>query len=244
MHQVTLPTGQAIDLPTRWGKLTLGQFVRLAELPEQSDVYNFLSVFLNLSPLEVMNLPAAFVNEQVLPVLDFAAGTVPDFASFTRPPYLHLPGETPLTARALKTLDSLDIITFGQATDLGALLQDATMPVLQKRLRALAIVFYPAYVSGDYDSDAITAFAEKVCSQALLEEVLPITDFFLTNTTSSAAATPANSSAFPSPETRKLPASKPWWKSGMRWLWSTRWPLVTKRSGATSGASAGAKSTR
>jgi hypothetical protein len=241
MHPLALPNTRALDLPTRWGEVTLGQFARLTELPEQSDVYNFLSVFLDLSPLEVMNLPAALVNEQLLPVLDFAANTVPDFEGFTLPRFLHLPGETMLTARTLPVLTSLDIVTFGQATDLGTVLQDASMPVMQKRLRVLAIVFYPAYVGGDYDSDAITDFADKVCSQASLEEALPITDFFLSSTTSSAVATPASSSASPSPETRKPPASKPWWKSGMRWLWSTRWPVGIRRSGATSGASPGAR---
>lgn len=236
MYPVTLPACQAIDLPTRWGEVTLGQFARLTDLPEGSDVYNFLSVFLNLAPVEVMNLPAAFVNEQVLSVLDFAVSTVPDLASFTLPRTLSLPGETAITARTLPVLTSLDIITFGQATDLGALLQDATMPVMQKRLRALAIVFYPAYVGGDYDSDAIADFAEKVCSQALLEDALPITDFFLSSTTASGAATLPNSGASPSAATSAPPASKPWWKNGMRWLWSTRWPLGTRRSGATSGA--------
>lgn len=227
------------ELPTRWGEVTLGQFERLTELPEQSDVYNFLSVFLNLSPLEVMNLPAVFVNEQLLPVLDFAANSVPDFESFTLPPSILLPFE--FGQRQLPVAKSLDIVTFGQATDLGAVLQDATIPVLQKRLKVLAIVFHPAYVGGDYDSDAIDDFAERVCSCAVLEEALPITDFFLSSTTSSVVATPASSSASPSAETRRPPASKPWWRSGMRWLWSTRWPLATRRSGPTSGASSGAR---
>lgn len=240
MECVTLPgAARYTELPTRWGEVTLGQFARLTELPEQSDVYNFLSVFLDLSPLEVMNLPAAFVNEQLLPVLDFAASTAPDFASFTLPPSITLPFE--FGQRQLPVAKSLDIVTFGQATDLGAVLQDAAMPVLQKRLKVLAIVFQPAYVGGDYDSDATADFAEKVCSCAVLEEALPITDFFLSSTTSSVVATPPSSSASPSPETRKPPASKPWWKNGMRWLWSTRWPLATKRSGATSGASPGAR---
>lgn len=242
MQAIKLPNAAAsVGLPTHWGEVTLGQFARLTELPEQSDVYNFLSVFLNLSPLEVMNLPAAFVNEQVLPLLDFAANTVPDFTSFTMPRTLHLPGETAITARALPVLPSLDIVTFGQATDLGTVLQDATLPAMQKRLRTLAIVFHPAYVGGAYDSDAIEDFAEQVCSQASLEEALPITDFFLGSTMPSGAATPASSSAFPSLETRKPQASRPWWKSGMRWLWSTRWPVATKRAGPTSGASPGAR---
>jgi hypothetical protein len=240
MQCVTLPNAeQHTELPTRWGEVSMGQFARLTELPEQSDVYNFLSVFLDLSPLEVMNLPAAFVNEQLLPVLDFAGSTVPDFASFTLPPSILLPTE--FGEVQLPVAKSLDIVTFGQATDLGAVLQDATMPVMQKRLRVLAIVFHPAYVGDRYDSDAIEDFAEKVCSQASLEEALPITDFFLSSTTSFAAATPASSSASPSPETRKPQASKPWWKNGMPWLWSTRWPVATKRSGPTSGASLGAK---
>ncbi|MFD1874271.1 hypothetical protein [Hymenobacter bucti] len=233
----TLPN--ILDLPTSWGKVTLGQFMRLTELPEQSDVYNFLSVFVDLSPLEVMNLPWLFVNEQVLPVLDFAASTVPDFESFKLPATLTLPGV--LHGHELPVLTSLDIISFGQATDLGAVLQDAAMPMMQKRLRTLAIVFYPAYVGGDYDSDAIEDFAEKVCSQATLEEALPITDFFLSSTTSSAVATPPSSSAFPLVEMKKPPASKPSWLNGMRWLWSTRWPLATKPAGPTSSASAGAK---
>jgi hypothetical protein len=239
MHPLTLPTGKAIDLPTRWGKVIMGQFARLTELPEQSDVYNFLSVFLNLSPLEVMNQPAAFVNEQVLPVLDFAASTLLDFESFTLAATLTMPGL--LHGRELPVLPSLDIISFGQATDLGAVLRDASLSTMQKRLKVLAIVFYPAYVSGDYDADAIEDFAANVCSQASLEEALPITDFFLSSTTSSAVATPASSSAFPSPETSAPPALKPSWRNGMRWLWSTRWPLGTKRAGLTSSASAGVK---
>jgi hypothetical protein len=241
MHPLTLPDTRTLDLPTRWGKVTLGQFDRLTELPEGADVYSFLSVFLNLSPLEVMNLPATFVNEQVLPVLDFAADTLPDFETFTRPPFLHLPGETPLTGRALRVLDSLDIISFGQATDLGAVLQDAAMPLMQKRMQALAIAFYPAYIGGDYDSDAITDFAEKVCSRAILEEALPITDFFLSSTTSSEKGISPSSSASPSAPTSAPPASKPSWVNGMRWLWSTRWPLGTKPSGLTSGESSGAR---
>jgi hypothetical protein len=231
----------AFDLPTRWGEVTLGQFARLTELPEQSDVYNFLSVFLNLSPLQVMNLPSSFMNEQVLPVLDFAASTVPDFESWPMRPYLDLPGKTDYDGRRLHVAKSLDIITFGQATDLGALLQDATMPTMQKRLKVLAIVAYPAYHSSEYDSDATEDFAEQVCSQARLEEALPITDFFLSSTTSSGVATPASSSAFPSPVMRKQPASKSWFKNGMHWLWSTRWPLAIRRAGPTSSASVGAK---
>jgi hypothetical protein len=224
------------DLPTRWGEVTLGQFTRLTELPEQSDVYNFLSVFLNLSPLQVMNLPSYFMNEQVLPVLDFAANTVPDFESWAMPAYIDLPGKTAYDGRRLHVAKSLDIITFGQATDLGALLQDATLPVMQKRLQVLAIVAYPAYHHSEYDSDQVQEFAEKVCSRAALEQAVPITDFFLSSTTSSAKATPASSSAFPSAMTSAPPASKGWWPSGMRWLWSTRWPLATRRAGPTSSA--------
>jgi hypothetical protein len=236
MYPLTLPTGKVLDLPTRWGKVTLGQFARLTELPEQSDVYNFLSVFLNLSPKEIQNLPEPFVTQQVLPVLDFAASTAPNFESWAMRPYLDLPGKTDYDSRRLHVAKSLDIITFGQATDLGALLQDATMPTMQKRLKVLAIVAYPAYVGGDYDHDAIEDFAEQVCSQARLEEALPITDFFLSSTTSFAAATPASSSASPSPQTRKQPASKSWFRNGMHWLWSTRWPLAIRRAGPTSSA--------
>jgi hypothetical protein len=241
MHPLILPNTRSLDLPTRWGEVTLGEFARLTELPEGSDVYSFLSVFLNLSPLEVMNLPAAFVNEQVLPVLDFAASTVPDFESWPMRPYIDLPGKTNYDGCRLHVAKSLDIISFGQATDLGALLQDTTLPVMQKRLKALAIIAYPAYHSSEYDSDAIEDFAEQICSQAKLHDALPITDFFLSSTTSSAGATPASSSASPSPVMRKQPASKGWFRNGMHWLWSTRWPLAIRRAGPTSSASAGAK---
>jgi hypothetical protein len=242
MYPLTLPDTRTLDLPTRWGEVTLGQFDRLTELPEQSDVYSFLSVFLNLAPVEVMNLPLAFVNEQVLPVLEFAADTVPDFDSFELRPVLHLPGETSLTARALPVNKSLDtVLTFGQATDLGALLLDSEMPEAQKRLRVLAIVLYPAYVGGYYDSDEIEDFANKVCSRASIEEALPITTFFLSNTTLSDEATWLSSSASPSAPTKKPLASKLSWLSGMQWLWSTRWPVATKPSGPTSGESSGAR---
>ena len=176
MFPLTLPDTRTLDLPTRWGEVTLGQAARLAELPDGADVYSFLSVLLNLSPVEVMNLPAAFVDEQLLPVLGFSSDEMPEFGSAPLPPSLILPFE--FGQRQLPVPSALDIVTFGQATDLGAVLQDATMPVPQKRLRALAIVFYPAYVRGDYDSDAIDAFAADVCSHALLEDALPITDFF------------------------------------------------------------------
>ncbi|MGI4863707.1 MAG: hypothetical protein ACRYFZ_07255 [Janthinobacterium lividum] len=240
MHPITLPNATTpTDLPTRWGELTLSQFERLTDLPEKSDVYNFLSVFLNLSPVEIMNLPAAFVNEQVLPVLEFAGGTVPNFESFTMPPSILFP--TDHGQVQLPVPKSLDIVSFGQATDLGALLQDAEVPVLQKRLRALAIVFYPAYVSGDYDSDAIIDFAAKVCSHAVLEDALPITDFFLSSTTLSDAGTLASSSASPSTLTSGPPASKPWWRNGIRWPWSTPSLVATKPAGLSFSASPGAR---
>jgi hypothetical protein len=238
---VTLPDTRTLDLPTRWDEVTLGQFARLTELPEQSDVYNFLSVFLNLSPKEIQNLPEPFVTQQLLPVLDFAGSTVPDFESWPLLEFINLPGKTLFEARKLPVAKSLDIVTFGQATDLGAVLQDATLSTMQKRMKVLAIVFYPAYVDGDYDSDETEDFATKVCSEAKLGEALPITDFFLNSTTSSVVAMPASSSASPSLETRKPPASKPSWLSGMRWLWSTRWPLGIRRAGLTSSASAGVK---
>lgn len=239
MHLLTLPDARTRDLPIRWGEVTLGQSARLAELPEGADVYSFLSTLLDLSPLEVMNLPADFINAQVLPVLGFTTDELPDFGSHPLPPSLILPFE--FGERQLPVPPVLDLVTFGQATDLGAVLQDAAMPVPQKRMRALAIVFYPSYVRGDYDSDAIEAFAADVCSHAMLEDALPITDFFLRSTTSSAGATSPSSSASPSALTSEPPASKPWWRSGMRWLWSTRWPLATKPAGPTSGGSPGAR---
>lgn len=242
MQAITLPNAAtSTPLPTRWGEVTLGQFERLTELPERSDVYNFLSVFLNLSPVEVMNLPSVFVNEQVLPVLEFAVNTVPDFEHFELRPFLNLPGETAITARSLPVAKSLEYVAFGQATDLGALLQDEGLPLLQKRQRALAIVFYPPYVGGEYDSDAIEDFATKVCSQATLEEALPITDFFLLTSTESVVVMPPNSSASPSTLTSAPPASSPWWKSGIRWPWSTPSPVETKPSGPSFSPSHGAR---
>jgi hypothetical protein len=239
MYPIVLPDSRTLALPTRWGEVTLGQAARLAELPDGADIYSFLSVLLNLSPLEVMNLPAAFVNEQVLPVLSFSADEMPGFSGLEMPDTITLPGEPP---RTLPVLSSLDVVSFGQATDLGALLQDTTLPVSQKRIRALAIVLYPAYHgTAEYDADAKDAFGDQVCSQAILEEALPITDFFLPTTTAFAAGTPPSSSASPSAATSTPPASKPSWRNGMRWLWSTRWPVVTKPAGPTSSASAGAR---
>jgi hypothetical protein len=241
MHPLTLPTGKVLDLPTRWGEVTLGQFARLTELPDGSDVYNFLSVFLNLAPVEVMNLPPAFVYEQILPVLEFAASTVPDTATFERPKVLHMRSTGGGLYDEVPVLADLTAATFGQACDLGAVLRDEQMPLVQKRIRTLAIIMHPHWHKGDYDSDAIDDLANYVCVNVAIEEALPITDFFLSSTTSSVVATPASSSASPSPLTRKQPDSKPWYKSGMHWLWSTRWPLAIRRAGLTSSASVGAK---
>jgi hypothetical protein len=241
MHPLVLPNTRVLDLPTRWGEVTLGQFDRLTQLPEQSDVYNFLSVFLNLAPVEVMNLPPAFVYEQVLPVLEFAASSAPDFASFVRPTVLHMRSTGGGLYDEVTVPTDLTASTFGQACDLGAVISDTAMPVMQKRLRVLAILMHPHWQKGDYDSDAIDDLANYVCVNVTLEEALPLTDFFLSSTTSSGVAMPASSSASPSAVTSVPPASKPWWRNGTHWLWSTRWPLAIRRGGPTSSASAGAK---
>ena len=242
MYPIVLPDSRTRDLPTRWGEVTLGQAARLAELPDAADVYSMLSVMLDLSPLEVMNLPADFVVEQLLPVLSFVSDADPDFAAFTLPQTVTLPrNEDAGSTVVVPALTDLTAATFGQATDMGAVLQDAAMPVAQKRIQVLAILLYPGYSFGAYDSDNIAAFAEHVCAFARLEEALPLTDFFLSSTTAFAVATPANSSASRSAPTSAPPASKPWWRNGMRWLWSTRWPVATKLSGPTSGESSGAR---
>ena len=242
MYPIVLPDSRTRELPTRWGEVTLGQAARLAELPEGADVYSFLAALLSLSPLEVMNLPHALVVEQLLPVLSFASDTEPDFAAFTMPNSVTLPrNEDPGSTVAVPAITDLTAATFGQATDLGAVLQDAALPVAEKRIQVLAILLYPGYSFGAYDSDHIAAFAEHVCAFARLEEALPLTDFFLSSTTAFAAATSPSSSASPSAPTSAPPASKPSWQNGMRWLWSTRWPVATKPSGPTSGASSGAR---
>jgi hypothetical protein len=236
MHPLTLPDTRALDLPTSWGEVTLGQFARLTELPEQSDVYNFLSVFLDLAPVEVMNLPPAFVYEQILPVLEFAASTVPDATAFVRPKLLHMRSTGGGLYDEVPVLADLAAATFGQACDLGAVLSDTTMSLPQKRIRALAILMHPHWAKQPYDSDAIDDFADYVCVNVMLKEALPLTDFFLSSTTSFERPTLASSSASPSVPTRKPQGSKGWWPNGMHWLWSTRWPLGTRRAGPTSSA--------
>jgi len=238
MRPITLPNAtSSLPLPERWGELTLGQAARIAELPDGADVYSFLSILLDLSPVEVMNLPTDFVNEQVLPVLSFASDDMPSFSGAALPAIITLP--LAACTKELPVPPSLDIATFGQATDLGTLLQNAAVPVALKRLKALAIIFYPAYYGGEYDSDQVEDFAERVCSEALMEQAVPITDFFLRTTTALGATTTPASSASPSPQTSTPLASKPSWLSGMRWLWSTRWPVETKPSGATSSGAPG-----
>jgi hypothetical protein len=238
MHPLTLPDGRTRELPTRWGEVTLGQFARLAELPEAPDAYSWLSVFLDLSPKEVMNLPRVphdFVNEEVLPVLDFSTAE-PDFTAFARPTILHMRSTGGGLYDEVAVPKELIAATFGQACDLGAVLSDTTMTLHDKRIRALAIIMHPHWQKGDYDSDAIDDFANYVCVNVTIEEAYPITDFFLSSTTLSAKATPPSSSASPSAATSTPPASKPSWQNGMSWLWSTRWPVATKPSGPTSSA--------
>jgi hypothetical protein len=200
-----------------------------------------LSVFLNRGPVEVMNLPAKFVTEQVLPVLEFLKEPMPDYSDAPMPPTITLPGFGRFDARTLPVPASLEVTTFGQATGLGELLQDTEMPTTRKRQLALAIIFYPAYHETGYDQDDKDRFAEQVCSRVSLAEALPITDFFLPITVESGAKSLASSS--PSPST---PTSVPQdWSSssahGMPWLWSTRWPMATKPSGSSSSSSPGLK---
>jgi hypothetical protein len=240
MYQVTIPEAiEPTPLPTQWGELTLGQAARLADLPEGSDVYNLLSVFLNLDPVEVMNLPAVFVNEQVLPALEFLKEPMPDYSAAPHPATITLPGAGLYDARELPVMPALDVTTFGQANGLGELLLDAEMPTTRKRLLALAILFYPAYHNTGYDQDDAVRFAEQVCSGVSVAQALPITDFFLRTTVASGGKSPASSNAFPLTPTSGPQASSSSSAPGMRWLWSMHWPLGTKPSGPSSSTSPG-----
>lgn len=242
MYQVTIPNATApTSLPTQWAQVTLDQAARLAELPDAADIYDMLSVFLDLGPVEVMNLPATFVTEQVLPVLEFLKEPMPDYTEAPMPPTITFPGAGQFDTRQLLVKPNLEATSFGQATDLGGVLQDAEMPTTQKRLLALAILFYPAYHESGYDADDKNRFAEQVCGEVSVAQAIPITDFFLRNTVVSGAKSPTSSSESPSTPTSGLPVSNSSSRPGTRWRWSMLWLLATKPSGASSSTSIGAR---
>lgn len=183
-------------------------------------------MLLTLTRSEVMNLPAALLTPELLAALRFAQEPLPAFP---------LPDTIRIGDVVLPLPSSPELGTFGQATDLGALLIDETLPQAEKRLRALAIYLYPLYYRCGYDSDQIDAFAE-LCRDIPLAQALPVTDFFLPS--SSGYAPPTSSSSSPSlpalPSVRQV--WRNWFRNGIRWPSWMRWPAATKPDGATSSA--------
>jgi hypothetical protein len=238
-YTVQLPD-RTEQLPTNWGEVTLGQAQRLSRLGDlYADVFGFLAVFLNCTRQHVMALPVDVISAEVLPALELLTTTAPDFNGFLAPVALTLP--TPEGPRQLQ-VRGVEAATFGQAADIRAALEELAEDVPALRIRILAILMLPAYTGAPYDSDEVAGF-EQVCRHAVLAEALPLTDFFLPNTTESGAPTLPTSKAFPSPATSVPPASKPSPRTGTHWPSWMPWPKATKPGGTSSSPGPGPKST-
>ncbi|UOQ70968.1 hypothetical protein [Hymenobacter cellulosilyticus] len=74
-------------------------------------------------------------------------------------------------------LDTLEDLSFGQASDIGAAIQELGADVPALRLRVLATILQPTYHGTGYDTDQV-AEVELLCQSVPLREALPLTDFF------------------------------------------------------------------
>ncbi|MCA8830295.1 hypothetical protein [Hymenobacter pini] len=214
-------------LPTDWGSVTLAQAAQLALLGEAS-VQDCLAVLLDCSPAELLQLNPKHLGRALQAVL-FLSEPMPDREAWLRPTALHIGSiEVPVLA-------DLSELTFGQAADIGAAIQELSQDVAALRLRVLATILQPAYDGTAYDSDRV-AVLEALCGDVKLRDALPLTDFFLPSSTGSAAPTPPDSSASLSVPPSEAPTSASSRRNGTRWPSWMRWPGATKASGTTSTA--------
>ncbi|WBO86074.1 hypothetical protein [Hymenobacter yonginensis] len=169
-------------LPTDWGSVTLAQAIRLADLGEQATLQDCLAVLLDCSAPELLSLQPRQLQQALAAGL-FLSEPMPTRESYQRPTVLQL-GEV-----EVPVLDSLEEISFGQAADIGALMQELGGDVAQLRLKVLATILQPAYHGTAYDTNQV-AEVEQLCGAVKLREALPLTDFFLPSSTASAGPTP------------------------------------------------------
>lgn len=183
------PTALA-TMPTSWGAVTLTQAAQLAALGEGAHLQNMLAVLLDCGASQVPLLTPADLQVALTGSL-FLAEPMPDYRAYDRPEAVRL-GEV-----EVPVLDSLDLLTFGQAADIGAAMQQlGSSDVAALRLRVAAILLQPAYAGTAYDSDAVAAL-EPLVGGLTLAEALPLTDFFLPSTPASELNTTAGSNPFP-----------------------------------------------
>ncbi|WP_045689418.1 hypothetical protein [Hymenobacter sp. AT01-02] len=169
-------------LPTEWGSVTLAQAAQLATLGDEATMQACLAVLLDCSPEELLQLAPKHLR-RALSALLFLSEPVPDLTSFERPTSILLGDvEVPI-------LSTLEELTFGQAADIGALIQEHANNVAQLRIPVLATILQPAYDGSGYDSDKALEL-EQLCGTVKLRHALPLTDFFLPSSTASVAATP------------------------------------------------------
>ncbi|TGE07722.1 hypothetical protein [Hymenobacter fodinae] len=198
-------------LPTNWGDVTLGQAAKLEALGEAS-IQDCLALLLDCSIPDLLQLRGPELGAALHQVLFLAGEEKPDFTAFVRPTVIRLGGS--IASVEVPVLDTLEDLSFGQAADIGALMQELGSDIPQLRLQVLATILQPAYDGTAYDSDRV-AVLEVLCADIKLRDALPLTDFFLPSTTASAGATPPSSSASPSAVPSRLPTSAALAKSGI-----------------------------
>ncbi|TGE29724.1 hypothetical protein [Hymenobacter metallicola] len=213
-------------LPTEWGAVTLSQAAGLAALGEGATIQDCLSVLAGSSPADLLTTAPKQLSRALASVL-FLSEPMPTREAWVRPTELLL-GEV-----EVPVLDTLEDLSFGQAADIGAAIQELGQDVPALRLRVLATILQPAYHGTGYDTDKV-AEVEILCGQVPLREALPLTDFFLPSSTASDAPTPPSSNASPSARPSERPTSGSSARSGIRWPSWMRWPAATRPAGTTS----------
>ncbi len=222
------------QLPTDWATVTLAQAQDLAALPEGATVQDCLATLLSCPGHELLHLAPAELTRALASVL-FLSQPMPEGPDAWPRPASVLLGEV-----EVPVLWPLEHLSFGQAADIGAALQELGDELPALRLRVLAIILQPAYDGTGYDSDRIEAL-ETLCGALTLAEALPLTDFFLPSSTASAEPTPPTLSSSPSALPSGPPTSGPSVPSGTRWPSWMRWLAATNAPGTTSTASSGPK---
>lgn len=201
---------------TCWADLTLGAYARLLATDAAADTYGALAAAVGCTRSDIMAMPIPQA-QALVEALAYLEGPLPTWAL---PATVALP--VPGGAMLLEYPRNLEGCTFGQATDLGTLLEQYEGNPGQLRLAALAVYLMPAYYGGPYDSDNLAAFTEIV-KEVRLGEGLPVADFFIWILSGLPSTTGASSKPYPLAAPKPRRGTKILPPAGKRMPWLTRW---------------------
>lgn len=216
-YLLALADGTTTSVPTCWADLSLGQYDRLLGLEPDVDTYGWLASAVGTTRQAIQNLPNEVVK-QVIEALQYLRVPPP---AYSVPDVVRLPKLPSTTSnpgrfnwfRRVPDSDTVEVVppkdlslaSFGQATDLGTMLERYEGNPGYLRLVALAIYLMPSY-HGTYDTDLLPAMIET-CKLVRLGEGLPLADFFILTLTGLPPGTGATLKKFRFRPQRSAPAT-------------------------------------